>query len=484
LFSLTKYERILALFFLLSLPLCNPWVHGDGVGYYAYVRALVVERHLNFEKDWQRGNESFAMGRVDADGKVRGDQYTSTGHLDNLWTIGPSILWSPFLIATHLGVLLCDRLGARIAADGFSAPYLVTMACATALYGFLGLWISFSLARQYFEERWAFLATLGIWGGSSLPVYMYFNPSWSHAHSAFAVALFLWYWHRTKDARTLGQWIVLGLLSGLMVNVYYPNGVFLLIPLLEAINGYWRGWKSDSDSEISLPRLFLWHLAYFVTFLLALLPTLISREIIFGSPFRTGYMAANTWRWTSPAFVSVLFSSDHGLLSWTPILILSSAGLVLFCRLARRFGIYLCVCTVCYYLVISFYPDWDGLSSFGNRFFVSLTPVFVVGLAAFFDFAARAWVRRRAFALISAVTAVFILWNGGLIFQWGTHLIPARGPISFREAAYNQVAVVPQDVARTLKMYFMRRRNLMDRIEQQDVRQIKQQQSGSPPGRE
>jgi len=27
---------ILALLFLLSLPLVNPWVRGDGVGYYAY----------------------------------------------------------------------------------------------------------------------------------------------------------------------------------------------------------------------------------------------------------------------------------------------------------------------------------------------------------------------------------------------------------------------------------------------------------------
>src|SRR5580693_9163307 len=122
-------------------------------------------------------------------------------------------------------------------------------------------------------------------------------------------------------------------------------------------------------------------------------------------------MAANTWRWTSPAFVSVLFSSDHGLLSWTPILILSSAGLVLFCRLARRFGIYLCVCTVCYYLVISFYPDWDGLSSFGNRFFVSLTPVFVVGLAAALQTLAKVLHDRRGlFGAAYAVMGLFIVW--------------------------------------------------------------------------
>jgi hypothetical protein len=64
------------------------------------------------------------------------------------------------------------------------------------------------------------------------------------------------------------------------------------------------------------------------------------------------------------------------------------------------------------------------------------------------------------------------------MFQWGTHLIPARGPISFRQAAYNQVAVVPVEAARTLKVYFLRRRKLMDRIEQEDVNQLKSRQHG------
>ena len=44
-----------------------------------------------------------------------------------------------------------------------------------------------------------------------------------------------------------------------------------------------------------------------------------------------------------------------------------------------------------FYAVISFYPDWDGLSSFGNRFFVSLTAVFILGLTAVFGALARAY---------------------------------------------------------------------------------------------
>ena len=473
---LTRYERLLILLFVLTLPLSNPWVRGDGVGYYAYVRALVIERNLNFEKDWQHGNESFVMGRLDSNGHVLPHQYTATGHLGNLWSIGPAMLWAPFLVVTHLGVLAANRLGAHVPADGFSAPYLIAMAGATAIYGFLGLWISFRLARRYFDERWSFLATLGIWWGSSLPVYMYFNPSWSHAHSAFAVALFLWYWHRTRGARGIAQWVLLGLFSGLMVNVYYPNGIFLLIPLLEAIEGYYQRLRAESPDKKGLIRLVALHLVYVFAFACALLPTLVSRQAIFGSPLSTGYMPAHTWSWSSPRFWDVLFSADHGMLSWTPILILALVGLAFFGRADRAFACYLIVSTVAFWIVIAFYPDWDGLSSFGNRFFVSLTPVFILGLSAFFDRLARAWNQRRAMMAASAVTTVFVVWNAGLIFQWGTHLIPARGPISWRAAAYNQVAVVPEQAVSTMKNYLTRRRKLMDRIEREDVNQIKSQQ--------
>jgi hypothetical protein len=73
----------------------------------------------------------------------------------------------------------------------------------------------------------------------------------------------------------------------------------------------------------------------------------------------------------------------------------------------------------------------------------------------------------------SAILGVFVLWNLGLIYQWGTHLIPARGAISFREAAYNQVYVVPRQLTSQLRAYVFRRTDLMRQIEQKDAEQLK-----------
>ncbi len=165
------------------------------------------------------------------------------------------------------------------------------------------------------------------------------------------------------------------------------------------------------------------------------------------------------------------------MLSWTPILALSLVGIFLFLQTDKAFATSLIVAFLAFYSVIAFYPDWDGTSSFGNRFFVSLTPLFILGAAASFDWIARAWGEQRALVSASSVTAFLILWNLGLIFQWGTHLIPARGEISWKRTTHNQVAVVPEHVFAETQAYFQHRRSLMRQIEQEDVEQLKRQQT-------
>jgi len=192
----SNYLKVLGILFAITLPLSNPWVRGDGVNYYAYVRSLLVEHDLNFESDWRHANLSFRIHSVNPLGQIAPGFYTTTAHVRNDYAVGASMLWAPFLVPVHAGMLVLKRLGFNVSADGFSKPYLVTMALATALYAFVGLCLSFRLASSYVPERWSFLATLGMWFASSLPVYMYFIPSYSHAHSVFAAALFIWYWHR------------------------------------------------------------------------------------------------------------------------------------------------------------------------------------------------------------------------------------------------------------------------------------------------
>ena len=68
-----------------------------------------------------------------SNGQLAPDQYTDTGYVSNLFTIGPALLWAPFLLAANAFVLLANALGAHIPGDRFSFPYILAMSLGTAV---------------------------------------------------------------------------------------------------------------------------------------------------------------------------------------------------------------------------------------------------------------------------------------------------------------------------------------------------------------
>jgi len=109
-----------------------------------------------------------------------------------------------------------------------------------------------------------------------------------------------------------------------------------------------------------------------------------------------------------------------------------------------------------------------------------LTPIFIFGLALLLQrFAQLFRLPRRAFVAAAALIFLLVAWNAGLIFQWGSHLIPARGPVSFSEVLHNQFFVVPRQLSADLQRYLFRRKALMRQIEDRDLQQL--EKNSSPP---
>jgi hypothetical protein len=221
----------------------------------------------------------------------------------------------------------------------------------------------------------------------------------------------------------------------------------------------------------------LYSLATVATFL----PNLIIQKIIYGafaSVLSYGRYGAGLWQWTSPALGKVLLSADHGLLTWTPILIPAIVGLALFSRYDKELAAYLIAVALAYYYLIAADVDWDGLSSFGNRYFIPLTPLFVLGLSVVLNEMAK-WFRsnRTAMRAVVPVIGFLILWNWAFIFQWGLHLVPVRGPVSWKSMIRNQFEVVPKIAFAQARCYLGDRGALMQRIEHEDVKQLRSQEN-------
>src|SRR6185295_10365432 len=146
----------------------------------------------------------------------------------------------------------------------------------------------------------------------------------------------------------------------------------------------------------ALPQMLVWHAIFGVWVLLA-------------PPQGTDFV-----RLTRPFVLETLFSSRHGLFSWTPLLLAGALGFVPLLRRRAALAAPLLVPLLAITYVNMCSGDWWAGGSFGNRRFDSLLPVLAFGLAAAWD-AARAALRRTPGLAGAAVVVLAVAWNAALV---------------------------------------------------------------------
>ncbi len=113
----------------------------------------------------------------------------------------------------------------------------------------------------------------------------------------------------------------------------------------------------------------------------------------------------------------MLFSPFHGMLFWSPILVVALAGLALLIRRQPRLGLALLAGFVLTWYINGAFKTWNTAGSFGARRFLNCTPIFVVGLACAYDALWRSRVAALR-ALVPVLSLAAIAWNAGLLVQF------------------------------------------------------------------
>jgi len=204
-------------------------VYNDGRDYYAYLRSAVIDHDINFTNEWAYYNS--AHSRFSS--QQRADNFpqtTKTGYLENIHPIGSAIMWSPFFLTAHAASLLLNFAGLPVRTDGYGFLYEMSIGIASLIYGFLGTWLVYKFCRKWFERKTALLATIAVWYGTAVFWYHSVEPSMSEMNSIFLIALFANFWYNTMWKRTKVQWLLLGLLLGLIFLVRHQEILLGLLP--------------------------------------------------------------------------------------------------------------------------------------------------------------------------------------------------------------------------------------------------------------
>lgn len=339
---------ILALLALLLLALTfRPIIEGDGVGYYAYLHAVLVSHSLDLTNEYAAAIASHTPVYLPLV-----TTRTSTGHLADFFPVGPAILSAPaYLIA----------LGLRGSGEPqYGSPFVEAFTLASLLCGLIALAICYRLASSIVVGRRA--ALIGVLGASFATPQVYYlvtDPSYSHTFSIFCVSAFLYAWWKGPP-RTYRGWFGLGLLGGLMAMTRFQDGLLVGIVLIDLKRLRWPA------------------LALLPGMLVAFAPQLAMDQVQYGAwlPQRPPGQPLDVLHGN---YFNVLFASNRGLFVWTPAALVAAAG-YLFVQ-DRRFKLACALAFLVEVVIEGSVGDLGG-SAFGARRLLDLLPFAVVGLAA------------------------------------------------------------------------------------------------------
>jgi hypothetical protein len=357
----------------------------------------------------------------------------------NQYFVGTSVAWAPFFLLGHVIALLSG-----FPIDGYSGPYVVATCLGSSIYAFLALILAYRFSRRFLPPQDSILATVGIWLASSLPYYMWLDPSMSHSVSAFLVSAFLYVTCIWDPRRSYLKWASAGLLLGLLGITRPADLGFVVIPIFfNSPKAFLR--ERNSKQSYSIPSGA--QLAFAACLFLALLPQLMTWKALRGTflPSPVAIVSLSTsGSWTLetlPLLPRVFLSPLHGLFYWTPITALAVLGAVFMLRDTsnRRLGAGIIIAILIQAVVVNGLSAWYAPASFGQRFFLNATAPLVLGFANF-NKQVRAKIKSSwpSYTLISFL----ILWNLGLLIQYGAGIIGPDDPVSLTTMAYNDLFIL------------------------------------------
>ncbi len=419
----------------LTLTLVSTKIRGaDEIQYFSHLRSWVFDRDLDFTNEYDRFYQANPQGLVGFRETFMDRREPRTNRPINFAPIGSAVVWSPFYLAAHALVRRGILPGP---ADGFSPVYQGSVAYGSALLAILGFFLAFLALKWYLgvSEGLSVLSVLAVWFGTPAFYYMTVAPAFAHGPSIFAVSLLFFWWLRGREKDRVFDWVLIGVSGGLAMLIREQGALFLIAPALDLAVRFIKG-----DLLRAVER----GAALIGSVGLVFSPQLSVYRALNGT-FGPTQLVQRKMDFAAPHFLDVLVDPGHGLLLWTPVLIVAFLGLIrALSRLGGK-GVIIMLALLAQIYINGSVLSWHQAGAFGSRRFVDSTVLFVIGLA----FGLMAMTPR----IQRLVVALAIWWNVSLMVQFGLKLMD-RQRLDWPGVAIRQVTDVPQRILNTAKLYF------------------------------
>jgi hypothetical protein len=399
-FLLTIFT-ILAAIFLLHYVVVGQAVYGDGIYYWAFTRSIYFDKNIDFSNEF---THQYSPTRNNS--QLPEQQHTAQD-VTNKYPIGAPLAWLGFFALADILTVILSLFG-MFSRNGYADLYQIIVGFGNIFFVVSGVWILYKLLQVYKQSKLIILTVLTMLFGTNLFYYASIDVINSHPFSFFVSSVYFYFWYNTFKTKTTKDWLLLGGLLGLLTLTRNQDFVLgsLLIPELYVLM------KSHTHS---LYNKFFALFGLFVVFSLMLLPQILVWNNLYGSVQNIPYLTGNqAFDFLHPHLLGVFVNFDTGLLFYTPVFVLSLFGTGVLFKMNRYIALCLILPFLLQYLLIASWSGWHQGESYGMRMFLSLIPLFTLGLYQLVLTAKK----YMSLSKIYAICGMFVLYNICLIFVY------------------------------------------------------------------
>ncbi len=344
--------------FLAHTAYTNTAIFADGKFYFAYTRSIVFDLDLNL------ANEYINLGINPA--------INFRGFVINTYPPGVSLSWIPlYWIFGGIVHLLNFIPALTIDGSGYGLIHQIAVATTSMFLGIFGLYLIHVLHKKYFSKNTALLTSFALFFATNLFFYIAVEPINSHSVSFFVSTLLVFFLLAKVKNFSFRNIFIAGLLSGLAGVVRVQDALIIILPIYLLLS---------SKSKNLFKKLLVLGIGFLIGFL---------AQIILWKLFFNFYFPPPGWGYGftffNPHVIYVLFNTQNGLLSLTPIIFFSFIGLFVFWKKNKKIATIAIIYFLLQLYLISSWRDYTQGGSFSIRMMITTYPLLSFGLAAIIE---------------------------------------------------------------------------------------------------